>query len=206
MVQHKWLQWAMKIQAISQIGLTYSKDVYDRERYEELRNLSVEIMAEYTNTDHETVARLFANETGYATPKVDIRAVVFRDGKLLLVREKNDGGWSLPGGWADIGLSPTQIAVKEVKEESGFDVVPIRLLAVIDRNRHDHPPLAYEVYKMFILCDLVGGEAAAGVETSGVGFFAENELPELSLDRNLPWQLKMMFEYLRNPQKEVYID
>ncbi|WP_166244570.1 NUDIX hydrolase [Paenibacillus turpanensis] len=202
----QWLEWAKQIQAIAQTGLTYTKDVYDQERYEQLRQLSVDILANYSNVGKEKIVLAFAGDTGYATPKVDIRGVVFRDGKILMVREKIDGGWSLPGGWADIGLSPFEIAVKETKEEAGFEVRPIRLLAVLDKNVHNHPPDPYHIYKMFIACEIVGGEAAGGVETSDVGFFEENDLPPLSVGRNTEAQIRLMFEYLRDPQKSVICD
>lgn len=129
----KWLEWAKQIQAISQTGLTYAKDVYDIERYEELRRISIDILSNYTSVNKEKISLTFASDSGYATPKVDIRGVVFRENKVLLVREKIDGAWALPGGWSDIGLSPSEVAVKEIKEESGFDVVPMRLLAVLDK-------------------------------------------------------------------------
>lgn len=205
-MEPKWLEWAKQIQAIAQAGLTYSKDVYDLERFQELRKLSAEILSEYTGTDMQTVTELFANETGYATPKVDVRGVVFREGKLLLVRENLDGCWSLPGGWADIGLSPAEVAVKEVREESGYEVKPVRLLAVCDKKFYPHPPSPYHVYKIFILCELVGGEALTGTETSEVGFFGENELPELSVERNTESQVRMMFEYARHPEWPAYLD
>lgn len=130
----KWLDWAKEIQAISQAGLEYTKDVYDMERFEQLRELSIEIMHEYTEAGDEKIRTLFASETGYQTPKVDVRGVIFQDGKLLLVKEKADGAWALPGGWADIGLSPAEVVVKEVKEEAGYDVRAGRLLAVLIRN------------------------------------------------------------------------
>lgn len=205
-MEPKWLEWAKKIEAIAQTGLTYVKDVYDRERYEELRDLSVEILAEYTNVSHEKIALTFASDTGYATPKVDIRGVVFREGKILLVRETIDGAWALPGGWADIGLSPSEIAVKEVREEAGYTVEPVRLLAVLDKKFHQHPPEPYHIYKLFILCEIVGGEAATGIETSEVAFFGEDELPPLSVERNTEAQLRLMFDYLRNPEKPVILD
>ncbi|WJH33688.1 NUDIX hydrolase N-terminal domain-containing protein [Paenibacillus sp. CC-CFT747] len=135
----KWLEWAKQIQAISQIGLTYSKDPYDLERYEALRELSVDILAYHTTASREQIRLTFASDTGYATPKVDVRAVIFEKDRLLLVREKIDGAWALPGGWADIGYSPSEVAVKEVKEESGYDVKPSRLLAVLDKKFHLHP-------------------------------------------------------------------
>lgn len=202
----KWLEWAKEIQAISQAGLAYSKDIYDKERFEQLRELSVSILHEYTEMEHEKIRTLFASDTGYPTPKVDIRGVVFQDEKILLVKERNGGGWALPGGWADIGLSAKEVVVKEIKEESGYDVTPVRLLAVLDKKFHNHPPSSQHVYKLFIQCELIGGKAASGVETSDVGFFNEDGLPELSLDRNTPEQLQQMFGYLRNPAKEVWFD
>lgn len=189
----QWLQWTRRLQAIAQAGLTYSKDVYDQERFAELRQISVEMMSAYTGVPEQKVADLFANETGYPTPKVDVRAFVIRDGRVLLVKEISDGKWSLPGGWADIGSTPGENAVKEVKEESGLDVRPVRLLAVWDRDRHPHPPHANYIYKIFILCEIVGGELQTSVETSEVGFFALDELPELSDDRVTPWQLQELF-------------
>ncbi|WP_040950861.1 NUDIX hydrolase [Gorillibacterium massiliense] len=205
-MEPKWLEWAKQIQAIAQTGLTYAKDVYDIERYEMLREMSVDILAQYTSIEKEKIALAFAGDSGYATPKVDIRGVVFRDGKILMVREKADGSWALPGGWADIGLSPSEIAVKEVKEESGFDVVPLRLLAVLDKKFHNHPPEPYHVYKMFIRCEIVGGEALAGTETSAVGFFDLNQLPPLSLERNTPEQIGLMFSFLDKPDREAIVD
>ncbi len=133
-MQLKWLEWAKQIQAISQAGLEYSRDVYDIDRFQQLRELSIEIMQQYTAVESEQIRELFAAETGYATPKVDVRGVVFRDERILMVKEKIDGHWSLPGGWADIGLSPKEIAVKEVREESGYIVEPIRLLGVLDKS------------------------------------------------------------------------
>ncbi|PWW05077.1 ADP-ribose pyrophosphatase YjhB (NUDIX family) [Paenibacillus cellulosilyticus] len=202
----KWLEWAKQIQAIAQTGLTYAKDVYDIERYEILRELSIDILANYSITSDEKIKLTFASDTGYATPKVDIRAVVFQQGKLLLVREKMDGAWSLPGGWADIGLSPTEVAVKEVREESGYTVRPVRLLAVLDKKFHNHPPEPYHIYKIFIQCEIIGGDAQIGLETSAVDFFEEHNLPELSAERNTLKQLQLMFEYLHNPNKEVIVD
>jgi len=201
-----WLTWAKQIQAIAQTGLTYGKDVYDLERYDELRKLSVEIMESYTGAGKEHIELAFAGDKGYATPKTDIRGVVFRDNRILLVREKSDGCWSLPGGWADIGLSPKEVAVKEIREEAGYDTEAVRLLAVLDKKFHHHPPEPYHIYKVFILCQIVGGAAAGGVETSEVGFFAEEELPPLSLQRNTPAQLALMFAYHRNPNMPVTLD
>lgn len=206
MEEVKWLTWAKQIQAISQIGLAYGKDIYDIERYEQLRSLSVEIVNTYTKVDSDQITDLFANETGYATPKVDVRGVIFQDDKILLVKEKADGAWALPGGWADIGLSPREIVVKEVKEESGFDVVPRRLLAVLDKNKHYHAPSPYHVYKIFILCDIIGGSAMEGMETSEVKFFDRSNLPQLSEERNTYGQVQLMFDKGLQANSEVVFD
>lgn len=201
-----WLEIAKKLQAMAQSGLAYSNNQYDTERYEELRNVSADIMAKYTDMKIEKIKDLFCNETGYQTPKVDIRSVVFKDNKILMVREKLDGAWALPGGWADIGLTPGEIAAKETKEEAGLDVKPIKLLAVFDKKRHMHPPSPYHVYKLFVMCDIVGGMMEAGMETSAVGFFEINKLPELSIERNTESQIIAMFEFLDNPSKETLFD
>jgi ADP-ribose pyrophosphatase YjhB (NUDIX family) len=201
----KWLEWAKQLQSIAQAGLTYSKDIYDLERFQQIREISMEIISEYTDTDMIIIKDLFANETGYATPKVDIRAVVFQEDKILMVREKMDGNWSLPGGWADIGLTPTEVAVKETKEESGFLVKATNLLAVHDKKCHPHPPSPYHVYKLFIQCEIIGGQATEGTETSEVGFFSEDELPALSIERNTESQIKTVFR-LRNTPEQVECD
>lgn len=205
-MDNRGIEWAKKIQAIAQAGLTYSRDGYDLERFEELRAISVDMMAAYADMEIEKVAGLFANDSGYCTPKVEVRAVVMQGNGMLLVKETQDGGWSLPGGWADVGYSPKEVAVKEVKEESGYDVRPIRLLAVLDRNKHPHPPLAYHVYKLFILCELTGGAAATGIETSEVGFFKREELPPLSIDRVTESQLDLLFQEVRQPSPQVPLD
>ncbi|WP_085994191.1 NUDIX hydrolase [Oceanobacillus senegalensis] len=205
-MEPKWLEWAKQLQSIAQAGLTYSKDVYDLERFEWIRDISVEILSEHTDV-HKTVIRdLFANETGYATPKVDIRSVVFKDNKILMVRENTDGNWSLPGGWGDIGETPSEVAVKEVKEESGFDVKAIKLIGVLDKKCHPHPPSPYHVYKVFIQCEIIGGQPKEGMETSAVEFFAEDELPPLSIARNTESQVKLAFKHLHNPQEPAYFD
>lgn len=206
MNEHRWLHWAQRIQAIAQTGLTYTKDGYDIERYEELREISIEMMREQTGEPYPVVKELFASEKGYPTPKVDVRGVVFQDGKILMVREKADGKWTLPGGWADIGYTPKEVAVKEIREEAGLDVRAVKLLAVLDKKCHPHPPEPYYIYKLFILCEQTGGSPEAGLETSDVAYFGENELPELSRNRATESQIRLMFEYLHDPRKEVTLD
>ncbi|MCY9658022.1 NUDIX hydrolase [Paenibacillus chondroitinus] len=202
-----WLQWAKEIQAISQAGLAYGENGYDLERYEALRKISVEMMSHFTDTPIDKVTELFASDTGYQTPKVDIRAVVLKENKVLLVKERADGAWALPGGWADIGYTPSEVAVKETREEAGYQVKPVRLLAVLDKKCHAHPPAPNYVYKIFILCELVGGEALeVSLETTEVGFFGAHELPPLSIERNTVEQVKRMIELAGGPASQVLLD
>lgn len=205
-MSYKWLEWAKKIQSISQSGLSFSNDMYDIERYEELRKISTEIMEQYTDLEMEKIAGLFTNETGYQTPKVDVRGAVFNDDKILMVREKIDDKWSLPGGFCDIGLSPSENIIKEMKEESGYDVIAKKLVALLDMNKHSHPPQPYHYYKIFIQCELIGGQAETGIETKDVQFFSENNLPKLSTGRNTENQIKMLFDFYRNPSKLTIVD
>ncbi|MEK5522828.1 ADP-ribose pyrophosphatase [Heyndrickxia sporothermodurans] len=202
----KWLEWVKQLQAIAQAGLTYSNDIYDKERFELIRKISIEILSNQTNMDTTFIKDLFANETGYQTPKVDIRAVVLRNKKILLVKEKTDNKWALPGGWADIGLSPSEVAVKEVKEESGYDVKAVKLLGILDKKYHPHPPSLYHVYKVFIQCEIIGGMSLEGIETSDVSFFAENELPELSEARNTKSQIEMAIRIANSSDERIYFD
>jgi len=204
-----WLDWATRLQAIAQIGLAYTRDPYDRERFEQVRAVAVEMMAAGSDASGERIAELFAGERGYATPKVDVRGVVFDDaGRLLLVREREDGRWTLPGGWADVLESPREAVVKEVREESGFEVRPVKLLAVLDYNRQAHePPRAVSIYKVFLRCEITGGGARADtLETSDVGFFAEDALPPLSLSRTTPAQTRRLFEHYRRPDLPADFD
>jgi ADP-ribose pyrophosphatase YjhB (NUDIX family) len=203
-----WLEWARRIQAIAQTGLWYTEGPYDRERYGELERIAMEMMAAASDLAPEQARALFAGETGYATPKVDVRGAVFREGLLLLVREREDGLWTLPGGWADVGQPPAEAVVKEIREESGFHTRPVKLLAVWDRDhpRHGHPPLPWAVYKVVILCEITGGEAAPSMETAEVGFFAEDAVPALSLGRVTPGQVARIFAHRRHPEWPTEFD
>jgi len=189
------------LQAIAQIGLTYSSDRhFDVERYTRIREIAAEIMSAGGGSEKGTLLEIFQREEGYATPKVDIRGVVFRDEKILLVKEVADGGWTLPGGWADVNESPRESVVREIREESGFETKAVKLLAVYDRSKQGHvPAFPFHVYKMFILCELIGGYAATSVETSAVDFFAEAALPELSFSRVTPKQIRRFFEHRHHP-------
>ena len=200
----QWLKIAHQLQSIAQAGLTYSTNIYDKERYEQLMELSAEIVSEYSTLTMEKVIELFRLEKGYITPKVDVRGVIFREDKILLVRELFDGKWSLPGGWADIGYSPSEIVVKEVREEAGLIVKATRLLAVFDKRCHPHPPDLYYVYKLFFLCEEVDGEVKSGMETTEVKFFLESELPELSVERNTMSQIEKMFRLRHQPGPALF--
>lgn len=192
----KWLQWAIELQSIAQAGLTYCKDVYDRERYDRIRDISAEILSEMSDIPTETVKDLFCNETGYQTPKLDTRAAIFNEGKILLVCE-NNGKWSLPGGWCDVNVSVGENTIKEVKEESGLDVKAVSIIAVQDRAKHNRPLYAYGICKVFLLCELVGGSFQKNIETTGFDYFSENDLPELATEKNSAEQIKMCFDAYR---------
>lgn len=192
----QWLQWIIELQSIAQAGLTYGKDIYDRERYTRLREISAEMLASMADIPVETVKNLFCNETGYQTPKLDTRAAIFQDEKILLVQEK-DGKWSLPGGWCDVNLSVGENTVKEVKEESGLDVVAESIIAVQDRAKHNLPAYAYGICKVFVLCSAVGGSFRENSETTGFAYFSEDNLPDLATEKNTEAQIKMCFEACR---------
>lgn len=203
----RWLDWATRLQAIAQNGLTFAQDRYDRERYTALREIAAEMLAAGADEDISAIRDLLSSDSGYATPKVDVRGVVFGDDKLLLVRETSDGDWSLPGGWADVGESPVENVVREIREESGFETRAVKILAVFDRAKHPHEPqFPFHVYKFFILCELIGGTATPSVETDAVRFFGEGELPKLSLTRITGWQLHRLFEHHRNLQLPTDFD
>lgn len=197
-----WLGWARELQAIAQTGLTFTQNPYDRERYEALRDLSARLFAAHTDAPVERIIGLFAGETGYATPKIDVRAAVFDAAdRLLMVRETADGGrWTLPGGWADVNVTPAENAVKEVREESGYDVAVRKLAAVWDRTRQGHDNGMFSCTKLFFICEPVGGQAATGLETSEVAWFPETGIPaDLSTGRVLHRQIERMFEHHRAP-------
>jgi ADP-ribose pyrophosphatase YjhB (NUDIX family) len=202
-----WLDWAQRLQAIAQTGLAYSLSPFDTERYEAVREIAAEVMARGAGVaDASTIVELFRGEAGYATPKVDVRAAVFDGGRILLVREREDGGWTLPGGWADVGDSPSASVLREVREESGYEAQVVKLAAVYDRNLHGHPAIPFHAYKMFFICRLSGGAPAVSHETDGVGFFEENEIPQLSLTRVMPAQIRHMFDHWRHPEWATSFD
>ena len=196
-----------RIQALAEIGLEYSNTNYDKERYAEIQEICLDTLEELTGVPVAKIRPVIQEKNGYKTPKVDVRAVVFNpEGHILLVQEKVDGCWSLPGGWADVGYTPKQIAEKECFEEAGLTVKASRLLAVMDKTAQQMPPEFEYVYKLFILCNPIGDQIAVGVETTAVGWFSEHDLPELSKPRNLESQIKLMFQYFRGEKTAVYLD
>lgn len=203
--EENWLRWAVELQSLAQAGLAYGKDVYDLERYTRIREIAAEMLVEPSGLPLERVKDLFCRETGYQTPKLDSRAAIFRDGKVLLVQE-NDGRWSLPGGWVEVDLSVGENTVKEAKEEAGVDVVPERLIAVQDRARHNQPLYAYGVCKIFVLCKFLGGRFEKNSETLQSRWFGEDELPALAEEKNTAQQIRMCFQASRDPNWKVQFE
>lgn len=203
--EENWLRWAVELQSLAQAGLAYGKDVYDLERYTRIREIAAEMLVEPSGLPLERVKDLFCRETGYQTPKLDSRAAIFRDGKVLLVQE-NDGRWSLPGGWVEVDLSVGENTVKEAKEEAGAEVVPERLIAVQDRARHNQPLYAYGVCKIFVLCKFLGGRFEKNSETLQSRWFGEDELPALAEEKNTAQQIRMCFQASRDPDWKVQFE
>jgi ADP-ribose pyrophosphatase YjhB (NUDIX family) len=196
----KWLRWSQQIQAIAQSGLQYTQNPFDAERFRELSHIAAEIMAAQTEKEIGEVLPIFEAQTGYATPKLDVRGVVFKDNKILMVRELLDGGaWTLPGGWIDINEPPSLAVERELREEAGVIVKASKLLAVYDRNLHGHPPYPFHAYKLFFLCDLIAEATPDPVETADPTYFAETHIPELSLPRVTNEEIKRMFVHHRQP-------
>lgn len=204
-VPEPWLAWAVELQFIAQAGQTYSKDAFDLERFDRIRDIAAEIMAEKTGLSMERVSELFCNETGFQTPKLDTRAAIFRDGEILLVRE-SQGKWSLPGGWVDVDQSIASNTVKEVKEEAGLDVEPVRLIAVLDGNRKQAKPCAYGVCKLFVLCEARGGRFQPNPETTDSAYFALDHLPPLFTEKNTEEHIRMCFLASADENWQVLFD
>ncbi len=195
----EWLAMARELQAIAQNGLAFTKEHFDTLRYRDLSALAAKMLAGLTHSTPEEIGDLLDGEAGYTTPKVEVRGVVARGDQMLFVRERSDGLWTLPGGWADQGLSPAQCIEKEIREESGFIVTADKLLAALDRDRHAHPPYIFAVYKLFFRCTLIRGEATPSDETSEVAFFSRDNIPPLSQGRITVTQVERMFAHLRHP-------
>lgn len=206
-MQRELFDIADRIRALARNGQFYAVNEYDKERYDELLELSNRMTALLTGRTTEEIAGCYQPADDYVTPKVDIRAVVFDEQKrLLLVKERADGCWSLPGGWGDVGFTPREVAVKEVREETGLEVVADRLLAVLDKRCHNHPPAPHYAYKIFIQCHITGGALSHAFDTLDANFFSPDDLPPLSTERVTREQIELMYEYLYHPEKIAIID
>lgn len=202
----KWLKWAIEIQSLAQTGLTYTKDIYDKERYKRLREISAEMLAEKTGISTEKVKDLFCNETGYQTPKLDTRAAIFKDNKILLVHE-NNGTWALPGGWCDVLESVKSNTEKEVREETGLTVKAVKIISIQDRNRHNKPVYAYGVCKIFVLCETVSGEFVKNIETTETCYFSLEDLPSnLAEEKTSREQIEMCFKAFEDKNWQTWFD
>lgn len=201
------LKWAQEVQAVAQSGMAYTENPFDQERYHKLSHLAAEMMAFATGSEVDEVASVFESQSGYATPKVDVRGVVFKGKKILMVRELMDGGrWTLPGGWVDVNESPSTAVEREVREEAGMIVKARKVAAVYDKNKHGHPSYPFHTYKLFFICDLIAEATPDPLETADPKFFGSEKIPELSLARVTPEEISRMFEHLMNPDLPTDFD
>lgn len=192
------LDLARRLHALARTGLHFCGNEYDRERYEEIERIAADLLGGPSPVQRDALLELWRGETGYVTPKVEVRGAVFRDGQVLMVRESADGRWTLPGGWADVNETPSQAVEKEIEQESGFRTRAVKLAALYDRRLHGHAPTLHHGWKAFFLCEITGGEARGSYETDAVGFFDPGQLPEMSLGRSTPRQVTRMLEHWRN--------
>jgi len=205
-ISPRWLEWAREIQALSQSGLTFTQNEYEIERYQRLSEIAAEIVANCTETPKELWQKNFLAQLGYATPKVDVRGAVIREGKILLVQERTDERWCMPGGWADVGEKPSGMVVREVWEESGFQVAPKKVIGVYDANRTGRPLEFYHAYKIVFLCDITGGEARPSNETLAADFFSFDNLPPLSSNRTNEKHLAEVLAHVRDHNRLAAFD
>jgi len=205
MKQPKWVEWAREIFSLSQAGLAYSKNEFDLERYRRLQEITAEMIESQSDISKESVLESFSMQAGYATPKIDVRGAVVHEGKILLIQERTDERWAMPGGWADLGNAPASVAEREVWEESGYRVKAEKVVAVLDANRIE-PMEFYHAFKIIFLCGLIGGEPQVSNETMAVGFFDLNELPPLSLFRTNESMLHEVFAHVKDPSRPTVFD
>ena len=202
---NKWIEWAREIFSLSQAGLTYSQNEFDLARYKRLQEITAEMIASHSDIEKEIVLKSFSMQAGYSTPKIDVRGAIVRDGKILLVQERADGRWAMPGGWADLGNSPASVAEREVWEESGYQVKAEKVVAVLDANRIE-PMEFYHAYKIIFLCQFLGGEPRISYETLAVDFFDLHQLPPLSLLRTNEDMLQEVFAHVQDPHRPAAFD
>jgi ADP-ribose pyrophosphatase YjhB (NUDIX family) len=201
----KWLEWAREIYSLSRVGLTYTKNEFDLERYKRLQEIAAEIIASQSELTKEAIFDSFSMQAGYVTPKIDVRGAVVHENKILLIQERMDEKWAMPGGWADLGNAPASVAEREVREESGFRVKAEKVVAVIDANRIQ-PMEFYHAYKIIFLCTLLDGEPRVSHETLAVDFFDLNNLPPLSMYRTNDGMLREVFAHVENPDRRTLFD
>jgi ADP-ribose pyrophosphatase YjhB (NUDIX family) len=203
----KWLSWAREIQQLSQTGLAFAVTPYEKQRYEKLMEITSEIVEQYTDLEKVKLKKIFMEQPGYATPKVDVRAAVVNNKEeILLVQEKSDLRWAMPGGWADVADVPSEVAIREAKEESGFDVKPVKLIGVFDANRVPGELEFFHAFKLVFLCELIGGNPSASDETIAVDFFSFNKLPALSYNRTNQKHIEEIKLHLQNPARQTFFD
>ncbi|MCH7723779.1 MAG: NUDIX hydrolase [Bacteroidetes bacterium] len=202
----QWLKWAREIQQLSQTGLAFAVTDYEKQRYKRLTEITAEIVKHHTSLEKEAVEKVMMKQPGYATPKIDVRAAIIKDEEILLVQEISDKRWAMPGGWADVGDIPSEVAERETKEESGYDVKPTKVIGVFDANRLDGQLEFFHAFKIVFLCKLIGGEAETSDETQDVSFFSFDDLPPLSLNRTNDKHIKEILAHLKNPQRSTYFD
>ncbi|MBS0578874.1 MAG: NUDIX hydrolase [Proteobacteria bacterium] len=200
------LSWARKVQAVAQNGLAFTQDPFDRERYLQLQELATQVLRTELGLPESPISDLWKDQQGYATPKVDVRGGIFRNAQVLLVRERSDGRWTLPGGWVDVNDAPSEAVVREIFEESGYRARAVKLAALVDKNRHPHPPGLHHIYKLLFLCELTGGAPAVSQETDGVDFFPLDALPELSTGRTLASQIERLYRHQLEPALPTEFD
>ncbi|MEM1339632.1 MAG: NUDIX hydrolase [Bacteroidota bacterium] len=207
MDENQQLDLVKRIKAIAETGLVYTEGSYDKERYQELREISLKLLSQKSGIPSPQLQKFFMPQTDYPTPKVDVRGFVLdKDDRILMARESIDGKWSIPGGWADIGSTPKEVVVKEIREETGLDAEVIRLLAIYDKKMHPHPPEPFYVYKLVFLCRVTGGQLNPGFDMRGADWFALNTVPPLSEDRIVKSQLEHLFQLTKKDILQVHSD
>ena len=200
------LDLSRRLLALSQTGLHFTAEEYDRERYREIGDIATRLLELQSNVAAEAVRQAWFVEDGYATPKVDVRGAIFRDNRVLLVRERVDGKWTVPGGWADVNDAPSSAILKEIEQESGFTARVLKLAAIYDRNKRNHPAYLFHSWKLFFVCEITGGEARTSYETTAVEFFPLDALPELSTGRSNAEQIRRMHQHHLDPTLPTEFD
>lgn len=205
-MNYDWLRIAEQIKSISQNGLTYCNNPFDKERYHQLQNIAADIISNHSNFSQEKILEIFSNDQGYLTPKLDVRAAIFNKDKILLVREISDGLWTLPGGWVDVNESPAEAVIRETLEETGYVVKVSKLAAFWDKHKHGHPPQIPHAYKAMFICEIIGGMAKTNHETSDIDWYSIDSLPKLSLHRIMTSQILRLYEHFINPDIHTDFD